>query len=310
LILTSGLLINDQGTIVSYGPYHGYEIVLALVPDGAGCLVCLDGYLYEKEFPTGNLIVAGDSIVEGNPTELYADVTNYDEVGRTVTVSFIGPDGQPLDDPHTMTLPANSTQHVSIPFDTEGLAWKDGVDAGPIELGIEMRDVSGNVVDSESFETRGVPRPGVNVQCMNSDASTWAGYPAFVSNAHVGWKAFAVDTMNTKPWIPNTIAQHAALLDTYITKIQTEQNAWQVDLVAHSMGGLISRYYIANLMQDHDGVRPARQLVMLGTPNAGSPCADLFSVPMTQELRTDTMARFNATVTERHGRPFAIPAGP
>src|SRR4029078_118947 len=94
-----------------------------------------------------------------------------------------------------------------------------GVCACPIELGIESRDVSGNVVDSESFETRVVPRPVVNVHGMNSDASTWAGYPALVSNAPLGWQAFAVDTMTTKPWIPNTIAQNAALLDTYITKI-------------------------------------------------------------------------------------------
>jgi hypothetical protein len=308
-ILTSGMLINDQGTIVSLGSYRGFEVVVALVPDGAGCIVCLDGHLYEHEFPTGTLIDAGDTIVEGNPTELFADLANHDEVARTVTVSFVGPDGQPLDDPRTFTIPPNSTQNTFISFDTEGLAWKDGTDAGPMTVGIEMRDAAGNIVDSESFETRIVPRPVVNVHGMNSDASTWAGYPAFVSNAHVGWQAFAVDTMNTKPWIPNTIAQNAALLDTYITKVQTEQNAWQVDLVAHSMGGLISRYYIQNLMRDHDAIRPARQLVMLGTPNAGSPCADLFAVPMTTELRTDLMRIFNAVVNDRKGVPFSIAAG-
>ena len=158
-ILTSGVLINDQGTIVYIGSYWGYETVVALVPDGAGCVVCLDGHLYEHEFPTGSLIDAGNTIVEGNPTELFADIVNNDDVARTVTVSFVGTDGQPLDDPRTMTVPAKSTQHTYIPFDTEGLAWKDGVDAGPIDLGIEIRDVSGNVVGSETFQTRVVPRP-------------------------------------------------------------------------------------------------------------------------------------------------------
>jgi hypothetical protein len=40
-VLTSGLLINDQGTIVSYGAYYGYQVLVVLVPNGAGCVVCL-----------------------------------------------------------------------------------------------------------------------------------------------------------------------------------------------------------------------------------------------------------------------------
>jgi hypothetical protein len=44
-----------------------------------------------------------------------------------------------------------------------------------------------------------------------------------------------------------------------------------VDIVAHSMGGIISRYYIDRLMPQRD----VAQLVMLGSPHGGSECSGL-----------------------------------
>jgi hypothetical protein len=308
--LVAGRLVNDDGAIVVTGSYGPSELTAVLVPPGAGCRVCLDGHLYEREFPTGALIDAGPTIVEGNPAELFADIANHDDTPRTVTVNFFGPDGEPLGDPRTVTVEPDATGTTFAPLDTEGLAWTDaGTDAGPIEVAIEVRDEGGKVIASRKFQTRVVPRPIVNVHGMNSDEATWGGYPAFTANAHTGWKAFAVDEMDTMPWQPNTIAQNAAIMADYVDTIQRQENAWQVDLVAHSMGGLISRYYVQNLMVEHDGIRPARRLVMLGTPNAGSPCADLFSVPMTAELRTDVMHQFNQAITDRRGVPFSIAAG-
>ncbi|MEZ4606942.1 MAG: hypothetical protein R2865_09135 [Deinococcales bacterium] len=48
-----------------------------------------------------------------------------------------------------------------------------------------------------------------------------------------------------------------------LQRLKVLTGAPQVDIVAHSMGGLISRYYIAKLMGDVD----VAQLIMLGTPN-------------------------------------------
>ncbi len=50
-----------------------------------------------------------------------------------------------------------------------------------------------------------------------------------------------------------------------------------MDLVAHSLGGLISRYYVQNLMpMVRSPMMPevpvANQLFMAGTPNGGTPC--------------------------------------
>ena len=44
-------------------------------------------------------------------------------------------------------------------------------------------------------------------------------------------------------------------------------NATQVDILAHSMGGLLSRYYIS----DSDNASSVRRLVTLGTPQLGAP---------------------------------------
>jgi pimeloyl-ACP methyl ester carboxylesterase len=84
-----------------------------------------------------------------------------------------------------------------------------------------------------------------------------------------------------------------------------------VDIVAHSMGGLISRYYIARLMPERD----VAQLVMLGSPHGGSDCSGLPSAlgmygPASLELRPAYLRQiFNGAVTERRGVPFAMLAG-
>jgi triacylglycerol esterase/lipase EstA (alpha/beta hydrolase family) len=86
------------------------------------------------------------------------------------------------------------------------------------------------------------------------------------------------------------------------------------------MGGLISRFYIHNLMQNYEiDSRPrVSHLIMLGTPNLGSPCADildktfdLFGEPVqaVRQLRQDYAAEFNRTVTERRGVKFSALAG-
>jgi triacylglycerol esterase/lipase EstA (alpha/beta hydrolase family) len=49
-------------------------------------------------------------------------------------------------------------------------------------------------------------------------------------------------------------------------KSQTGQN--QVNIVGHSKGGLDARVYLAN------GTHDVANLIMIGTPNAGSPLAE------------------------------------
>jgi pimeloyl-ACP methyl ester carboxylesterase len=76
--------------------------------------------------------------------------------------------------------------------------------------------------------------------------------------------------------------ENAARLSAYLTSVERSYGdpALKVDLVAHSMGGLIARYFILyggeNVLGLSDprpnwaGAMRVRKLVMLGTPNAGS----------------------------------------
>ena len=110
-------------------------------------------------------------------------------------------------------------------------------------------------------------------------------------------------------WLPTkTIAKNAEELDKYISGIKILTGAEKVDLVAHSMGGLVSRYYIDEIMQESD----VAQLIMLGTPNGGSYCSYYYLQyqPAASQLIPSYVRKiFNKQITDRQGVPFFQIAG-
>lgn len=113
---------------------------------------------------------------------------------------------------------------------------------------------------------------------------------------------------------------NALALQSYIKHAQPDRNAWHVDIVAHSLGSLISRYYISQIMEGNlpDGRRKVAHLVMLGTPNQGSPCADVMDlafgmigkqVEAVRQLQPDYVAGFNRVNYNRKGVKFSALAG-
>ena len=167
------------------------------------------------------------------------------------------------------------------------------------------------------------PRPVVLVHGFMSDHQTWAAYTApggFL--AQHGLSGFAVGdgraegTMDTGALArlrspTRTLPENAAALQRYIAGVKRLTGAEQVDLLAHSMGGLVSRYYVARLMRERDVAR----LIMLGSPHGGSECSGLASAlgvlqPAALELRPAFVRQiFNRGVTRRHGVPFHMLAG-
>ena len=124
--------------------------------------------------------------------------------------------------------------------------------------------------------------------------------------------------LSTEP--TNGIFENSQQLGKYIRYAQEDRNAWHVDIVAHSMGGLISRHYIHQFMPPNyqDGRPQIAHLVMLGTPNMGSPCADVMNfafealnknVEAVRQLRQDVVADFNKVNTNRKGVKFSVLAG-
>jgi pimeloyl-ACP methyl ester carboxylesterase len=62
---------------------------------------------------------------------------------------------------------------------------------------------------------------------------------------------------------------HAQQLDTIVQRFKTETRADKINVVAHSKGGLDTRLYLANDLSNDD----IANLIMIGTPNLGSPLA-------------------------------------
>lgn len=302
--------ISDSGAIAVEGSGPNGLGAIALTPPGQGCKVCLDFKTEVQQFPNPDVwIGAGNATTEGNPVRMRAGLTNNDGRERRVSITFTV-DGQPYGaDEHVVTIAPGDTVDVQEIWDTTGMAFDDGLAAGPHVLGAVLAYEDGVPMKRTTIDMQVNPRPVVLVHGMNSDASTWASYQSFLTAAHPGWKGFAIASMDTSSSPPFTVAKNATKLAAFVDTVQRGQNAWQVDIVAHSMGGLISRFYISDLMQDRGGVRPVDRLVMLGTPNGGSPCADLFTTPVTFQLRTDVVAIFNQFHSDHRGVPFSVAAG-
>jgi pimeloyl-ACP methyl ester carboxylesterase len=77
----------------------------------------------------------------------------------------------------------------------------------------------------------------------------------------------------------------AELLGRHIEEIRARTGHHQVDIVGHSLGGLIARYYVQRL----GGDQRVRTLVTLGTPHSGTTVARLASAhPLVRQMRPDS----------------------
>ncbi|NIH85951.1 lipase family alpha/beta hydrolase [Amycolatopsis granulosa] len=84
----------------------------------------------------------------------------------------------------------------------------------------------------------------------------------------------------------------AARLAEQVEQLCEVTGATRVDLVGHSLGGLIARYYVQRL----GGHRRAGTVVTVGTPHGGTVAAWLFSpLPLARQLRpgSDLVAELN-----------------
>lgn len=180
-----------------------------------------------------------------------------------------------------------------------------------------------NELIAQSNPIRVLPRPVIMVHGFISNWQTWKSYLGTSGYlASIGLNGFAVGdgqaqgTLNTGSFAnpaqrTNTIAQNAQILSQYIAQVKQRTGAEMVDLLVHSMGGLIARYYIDRLMQGRD----VAQLIMLGSPMGGSDCAVLpaaldFYLPASIEIRQSYMLGvFNQQITHRHGVEFYDLAG-
>jgi pimeloyl-ACP methyl ester carboxylesterase len=256
---------------------------------------------YEPDFPKLDVLapVGEQGTVDGNQVTIEISVTNpgpetlTPEVLLTDVATGAALPGKFISPAETTqhTLPAGQTTTLTFLWDTTGAAWNDAqqpVYTRTVRVTLLDQNYHSVVIRPAEAEINVRPRPAVLVHGLWSNAQdTWSNYQGFLNSVRSDWKAYAVGdgqapgVMNTGDKFhpygeSNRLSENAAILRQYVEGVREAENAWHVDLVAHSMGGLISRYYLSNLIWDRipqDGYPVVNHLVMLGTPNLGSPCS-------------------------------------
>jgi hypothetical protein len=223
-------------------------------------------------------------------------------------------------------------QWVDILWDTSGFAWFD--DGRPRLVQRVKAEVweKNKRSDELTKNIKVAPKPLVLVHGAWSHWKEYETWQNILTTTHsYDWKAFPVGEVTNKGIIntgrdflsseeTNSTPQNAGALRSYIQYAQEDRNAWHVDIVAHGIGGLISRYYIQSLMPPNyaDGRPQIAHLLMLGTPNLGSPCADVMDLAFSltgksprvvHEMTQDAVAGFNRTVNSNRGVKFSALAG-
>jgi pimeloyl-ACP methyl ester carboxylesterase len=263
-----------------------------------------------------------ETLVDGDAVKLKVTLVKPSELAYVASFRFADDERQ-----IEKCIIAVGKQSCETPL-APALGWywgKDGKGQAERELLGESGDpgLPDTMKFSGTTKLRITARPVVLVHGLASNATTWTEYikpDGYLATK--GLRGFAIGDGQAEgrmftgdPSEPlkqtSTIAQNADGLAQYIAGVKRVTGAQMVDLVAHSMGGLISRYYIDRLMKDRD----VAQLIMLGSPHGGTNCASLpaslgFYLPATLELRPAYLAEvFNRQITRRQGVPFYLLAG-
>ncbi|MYT33240.1 MULTISPECIES: alpha/beta fold hydrolase [unclassified Streptomyces] len=97
-----------------------------------------------------------------------------------------------------------------------------------------------------------------------------------------GWRH--VEALNYSP-LTCDLRRAAELLGRHVEEFCARTGHRRVDIVGHSLGGLIARYYV----QRRGGDARVRTLVTLGTPHSGTRVAPLMSAhPIVRQMRPDS----------------------
>lgn len=117
--------------------------------------------------------------------------------------------------------------------------------------------------------------------------------------AHAGYTEVTV--LRGWPWV-RSISAYATEARVEAERLRERTGARQVDVVAHSMGGLVARYLIQNL--DYEG--RVDHLVTFGTPHHGTLIGPLASWYAVSAEEMTVGSAFLAALNTQEGRPSAI----
>ncbi|MCB1026103.1 MAG: hypothetical protein KDB79_17025, partial [Acidobacteria bacterium] len=232
----------------------------------------------------------------------------------------------------SLKLDPGEEREVELVWDSEGQSWfYDGRPHLSHRIKAELSE-NGQKKDEKEKPLNIAPKPVVLVNGLWEDHKVWEPlYQNLLTLNHgYRWKAYPVGdkpengVMRMGKWngtdkVLNSVYDNADQLAKYIKNAQLESNAWHIDIVAHSTGGLVARLYLHKLMPNVPDARPlVKHLVMLGTPNGGVPCIDIFIGRLgmfkteqrnLNELTNASMLDFNKYVVNNGGTKVSALAG-
>ena len=123
-------------------------------------------------------------------------------------------------------------------------------------------EVSATPTSTNSNATK--PLPVLLIHGYLSDASTWKKWEDLLKKDNIPVFPITFTQSDDKC---GSAAEHAKELSSQIANVKDQTGQNKVNIVGHSKGGLDARMYLGNSTQD------VANLIMIGTPNAGSPLA-------------------------------------
>ncbi|HEX8249203.1 MAG TPA: hypothetical protein VF599_13585 [Pyrinomonadaceae bacterium] len=256
-------------------------------------------------------IQSGNYTIDGNFVKVVAKIANVSGETKTTPIEFrelkentILPDGK-----NSITIAPNEEKEVYYMWDTSGYAWKESGELNQPEISRQIEVKITDDVKTENVEVR--PRPVIIIPGLWTDKYSFSEFMSYFENQKsAGWAVDYARIVTTK-----SAADNASEVEKRIKEIQERTNAWHVDLIGHSTGGLTGRVYINDLMgQLADGKPTVTNFVMVGTPNKGTPCSigvdTIFSRFFNRsgeafrEITYKNMQEFNNKIKARKGTKF------
>jgi pimeloyl-ACP methyl ester carboxylesterase len=131
------------------------------------------------------------------------------------------------------------------------------------------------------------PTPVLLIHGYAEDAAIWKKWEDLLKRDNIPFFTITFKDSDDKC---GSALEHAKELEKRVQDIKQQTGADRINIVGHSKGGLDARVYLAT------GTGDIANLIMIGTPNAGSPAAEISNVckPAVDDLRPGA----NATKAE------------
>ncbi|MFJ9466707.1 esterase/lipase family protein [Streptomyces caniferus] len=115
-----------------------------------------------------------------------------------------------------------------------------------------------------------------------------------------GWRH--IEALNYSP-LTCDLRKAAELLSRHVEEVCARTGHRRVDIVGHSLGGLIARYYVQRL----GGDTRVRTVITLGTPHSGTAVAPLMSAhPIVRQMRPDSEVIAELSLPAPHCRTHFV----